>query len=477
MRRILTQNAVIFPSVFTLAALTAQAQVFTVLKSFPSITSLNYTNSDGAEPLAGLVLSGSTLYGTASTGGDGGGIYGSGTVFKINTDGTGFTVLKSFPGAPAGSNHDGTIPQADLLIDGNTIYGSTSNGGSNELGTIFRINADGSDFTVLKQGILNEGAGYFSGLILDSNVLYGVSFSGGIFTNGSVFRISTNGSDYSVIKSFSAAATNESGIFTNAEGINPECTMIFDNGVLYGTTVSGGLGGRGTVFKVNTNGDNYTVLKTFPSLSVAQPRTNSEGASPLAGLVLSGNILYGTTWLGGTSGLGTVFKLNTDGGNFTVLKHFSALDGAGPFAGLVLNGSTLYGTTRSGGSATNGVIFKLHTDGNGYAVIKNFPPSIGSTNADGKNPQAKLVFAGSTLYGTARFGGTSAVGTIFKLDLRSTLDWQTVGSQLVFSWTNTDFSLQSSPNVSGEFSNILGASSPYTNSTTAPHQFFRLNGN
>src|SRR5450432_327911 len=120
MRRTLIKNAVIIASVFTLVAVAAQAQVFTVVKSFSSLTSLNYTNSDGAEPLAGLVLSGSTLYGTASTGGDGGGIYGSGTIFKLNTDGTGYTVLKTFPGAPGGSNQDGTIPQGDLLVDGGT---------------------------------------------------------------------------------------------------------------------------------------------------------------------------------------------------------------------------------------------------------------------------------------------------------------------------------------------------------------------
>ncbi len=464
-------------SVLTLAVVAVQAQVYTALKSFPSLASINYTNIGGAEPMAGLSLYGSTLYGTASTGGDGGGIYGSGTVFKINTDGTGFTVLKSFPGAPGGSNYDGTIPQADLLVDGSTIYGSTSNGGSNQLGTIFRINTDGTAFTVLKQGILNDGAGYFSGLILDGDVLYGVSFSGGNFTNGTVFKMGTNGSDYSIIKSFAATATNESGIFTNSEGINPESKLILDNGVLYGTTVLGGPDGHGTVFRLDTNGDNFAVLKSFSRWASTPPRTNSDGANPLAGLVLSGNVLYGTTQLGGNSAAGTVFNLTTNGSDFAVLKHFSGTDGATPYAGLLLNGNTLYGSTRSGGSATNGVLFKLHTDGSGFVVLKNFTQSAGSTNIDGKNPQAGLVFSAGTLYGTARFGGTSAKGTIFKLDLRSSLDWQTVGNQLVLYWTNADFSLQSALNVSGEFTNVLGAFSPYTNNPTAIRQFFRLNAN
>ena len=83
--------------------------------------------------------------------------------------------------------------------------------------------------------------------------------------------------------------------------------------------------------------------------------TVSDGYFPQAGLTLSGSMLYGTTAGGGSSDAGTVFKLNTNGSGYTVLKYFSyGSGGANPLAGLTLSGSTLYGTTRQGGSSFHG---------------------------------------------------------------------------------------------------------------------------
>ncbi len=90
----------------------AFAQTYTVLKSF--------TGSDGDAPWAGLVLAGSTLYGTTEQGGASDG----GVVFKVNTDGTGYAVLKSFAGS------DGQNPWAGLVLAGSTLYGTTADGGS-----------------------------------------------------------------------------------------------------------------------------------------------------------------------------------------------------------------------------------------------------------------------------------------------------------------------------------------------------------
>src|ERR1043165_6449047 len=81
---------------------------------------------------------------------------------------------------------------------------------------------------------------------------------------------------------------------------------------------------------------------------------NGDGAYPNAGLILSGNTLYGTASRGGSLGSGTVFKVNTDGTRFTSLHSFTATDGADPVAGLILSGGTLYGTTAYGGSSGNG---------------------------------------------------------------------------------------------------------------------------
>jgi uncharacterized repeat protein (TIGR03803 family) len=129
-----------------------------------------------------------------------------------------------------------------------------------------------------------------------------------------------------------------------------------------------------TMLAETANSQRFDVIYSF---------TNSPKAGDAtSGLVLHNNTLYGTTYNGGTSSNGTVFKVNTDGSGYTVLKNFSALssnypytngDGAWPSASLVLSGNTLYGTTQNGGSLGGGAVFKLNTDGNNYINLKNFP--------------------------------------------------------------------------------------------------------
>ena len=116
------------------------------------------------------------------------------------------------------------------------------------------------------------------------------------------------------------------GILTNVTGRNPHSQLVqAPDGTLYGTASEGEGNVYGTVFELQPDGSGFTVLKWF---------TNSaEGANPRAGLTLTGSTLYGTSDAGGNSGSGTVFKLNTDGTGYTVLKHFTGSDGANPYAG------------------------------------------------------------------------------------------------------------------------------------------------
>jgi uncharacterized repeat protein (TIGR03803 family) len=100
-------------------------------------------NSDGVSPYAGLILSSQTLYGTAFEGG----AFGAGTVFQINTDGSGFKALHSF-----GANIDGVLPRAPVVLAGNTLYGTTSSGGSSRDGTIFSISLPGPQLTISPDG-------------------------------------------------------------------------------------------------------------------------------------------------------------------------------------------------------------------------------------------------------------------------------------------------------------------------------------
>jgi uncharacterized repeat protein (TIGR03803 family) len=118
----------------------------------------------------------------------------------------------------------------------------------------------------------------------------------------------------------------------------------------------------GTVFKIGTNGTGFTTLYHFTAPPYGY-YTNSDGAFPEAGLISSGNKLYGTASGGGLNGYGTVFVINTDGTDFQVLYTFNPIttetDAYAPYAELVLSGNALYGTTRGGGSLGYGTVFSL----------------------------------------------------------------------------------------------------------------------
>ena len=138
------------------------------------------------------------------------------------------------------------------------------------------------------------------------------------------------------------------------------------------------------MFAINTDGTGFATLHSFAATSGSAGGygTNSDGAYPCAGLILSGNTLYGTAQYGGSSGWGTVFAVNTDGTGFTNLYNFSATsgpggyginsDGANPVGGLILSGNTLYGTAVCGGSSGCGTVFALNTDGTGFTNLHSF---------------------------------------------------------------------------------------------------------
>jgi uncharacterized repeat protein (TIGR03803 family) len=196
------------------------------------------------------------------------------------------------------------------------------------------------------------------------------------------------------------------------------------------------------------------------------------------GLVVSGDTLYGTAYQGGSAGYGTVFKVNTDGTGFATLHSFTAFsattpqtnsDGALPLAGLILSGRTLYGTASCGGSGGLGTVFKVNTDGTGFATTCTF-----TKRSDGVRSCGSMVLLGNTLFGTAEYGGSAECGTVFALHLSIPLNVQMLANALVLSWNDPTFALQAAPFASGSFTNIPGATSPYTNTTTGPQMFFRL---
>jgi uncharacterized repeat protein (TIGR03803 family) len=155
---------------------------FTNLYDFTALDPIFSTNKDGANPWGGLILSGSILYGTACYGGD----FGYGTIFAINTDGTGFANLYNFC-----DGGDGAFPQDGLILSNYTLYGTTTLGGDNNNGTVFAININGSGFTNLYSfNGESDGSTPNAPLTLWGNTMYGTANEGGNSGNGMVFSIS-----------------------------------------------------------------------------------------------------------------------------------------------------------------------------------------------------------------------------------------------------------------------------------------------
>lgn len=383
-------------ALFLLAVPTAHARRETVLYSFGS------QPGDGGDPnLAGVIMdSQGNLYGTTLYGGlsgcDG---QGCGTVFKV-TPTRQETVLYSF-GSQSG---DGYWPNGGLVMDNQgNLYGTTLQGGDPSCqegcGTVFKVSPSGQE-TVIHTFSSQTGDGYwpFSGLIMDKQGnLYGTTMSGGANGEGTVFKLTPSGTE-AVLYSFGSQYPDGNG---------PRTDLVMDkDGNLYGTNF-GGTNNCGTVFKVTPSGEE-TVLYNFGKAG--------DGCAYEAGLTIDkkGN-LYGTTPDGGEYGVGTVFKV-TPSGEETVIYSFGghAGDGESPSAGLIISDEgNLYGTTESGGwSHYYGTVFEITHAGAGEEnVIYSF---TGGT--DGSQPCAGLIMdARRALYGTTSEGGNNRIGTVFKI--------------------------------------------------------------
>jgi uncharacterized repeat protein (TIGR03803 family) len=474
--------SVLITALGLIAAGRGTAQTFTTLHCFTVLNSA--TNSDGARPTAGLIVSGNTMYGTAVYGG----IWGNGTVFAINTDGSGFTNLHSFTPRTTNSslvftNNDGAYPYGGLVLSGNTLYGTAVYGGTSGHGTAFAFSTDGTSFTNLHNftditahfNTNSEGANPYAGLILSGDTLYGTATNGGSGGVGTVFAVKTNAMGFKNLHNFIPKI--------NSDGAYPNGELILSVNTLYGTTRQGGLSGWGAVFALSTDGTSFTNLHSFTSLN-QNTGTNTDGVLPTAGLILSADTLYGTASGGGSSGKGTVFALKTDGTGFRNLHSFtydSGLgnsDGANPNAGLLLSGGTLYGTAFMGGASDNGTVFAVSTDGTRFTTLYHF-----TGGNDGAAPRAGLVLSGNTLYGTTWGGGSSGNGTVFSIFIQPQLTIIPSGPYVILTWpTNyTAFTLQSTTNLVSLLWNtnypapvVVNGQNTVTNPISGRQKFYRL---
>jgi uncharacterized repeat protein (TIGR03803 family) len=372
----------------------AQAQTETVLYSFTG-------GNDGAGPAAGVISdSAGNLYGTTYLGGTSN----QGTVFKFTKTG-GETVLYSFTGGA-----DGSSPRAGLLRDSaGNLYGTTAYGGNlscqsgKGCGVVFKVTPAGQE-TVLYRFTGTGGDGYTPGgrLITDaSGNLFGTTIYGGSSNFGIVFKLDKSGKE-TILHSF----TN-----TGGDGIHPYSGLVRDSsGNLYGTTISGGSGDTGIVFKLDAGG-NETILYSFG------PVSSGDGATPESDMIRDsqGNF-YGAAGNGGLSsclgGCGVLYKIDSTGHESILYAFTGAGDGYFPESVLVRDGAgNLYGTSTYGGDCfLCGTIFRLSAAGK-ETVLHNF-----AGKPDGGYPDnSGLVPVSGSGYGTTFEGGTFNAGTIYRI--------------------------------------------------------------
>lgn len=378
----------------------AHSQTLTTLHSFGGGT-------DGSNPYPGLIKGSGMFFGTTTFGGNTACPVGCGIVYSMTPAGSEF-VLHSFSGGS-----DGEYPSGSLINAHGGIYGTTASGGDLKCdkgrgcGTVFLVTPGGFSKVVYAFKGNGDGKDPEAGLTRLSGTLYGTTLQGGTYDKGTVFSVTPAGTE-KVIYSFKGGS----------DGAYPEANLIALGDTLFGTTTNGGGGkcphGCGTVFTVTPAGIE-TVLHAF---------TGKDGAYPGVPLIYEGGILYGTTGFGGGGGCasgapasycdGVVFSL-TLAGTESVLHAFAGgADGANPY-GLTFANGTFYGTTSNGGGAGCyqsgcGTVFKVATSGSSaqYSLLYSF---LGGDEA--ANPYG-LVHMGSQLYGTSLYGGTFGGGTVFQ---------------------------------------------------------------
>ena len=468
--------------------------IFRIGTNTPLQTIYTFLGPEGSTPASALLQGADgKLYGTTYTNA----LNGAGGIFSVTTSGD-VTNVYSFAG-----DYDGAQPAGGLTSGGDGyLYGATA-GSLTAAGTIFRMDATGVISSVGLFNLANDSLpGGAPSLGNDGN-FYGV-FTAGF---GGVYRWAKNGSIALVYA------------FSGSDGSAPNGKLLLaSDGWFYGATQTGGASGLGTLFKVDAAGD-FSSLYSF---------SGPDGSTPYGNLIQGRDgVIYGTTLVGGVSSNGTIFSLTTNG-TFKTLYYFTGgADGANIYAGLLqASDGYLYGASSSDTNGGNGGVFRISTKGD-FAVIYTFTNGVdggspqgglmqatdgnlyGTTTlgplgggtiyrittnggfmplaaitggVSGASPAAPLVQLGNYLYGTMPSQGAQMCGTVFAVNLvgppAETLSIERDGGKVVVKWDGpvSAFALQGARTVAGAYTNVSGATSPYTNNAAASNGFFRLIG-
>lgn len=340
-------------------------------------------------------------------------------------------------GAPC---KDGYGPQSALLMDqSGNLYGMLNEGGAFNHGAVYQLspNATGTTwtYTVLHSfcppgsGICVDGAAPFGRLITDkSGNLYGTTSGGGARGGGTVFELSPNATRTVWTLTVLYNLGSQKG-----DGVASRGGLVMDqSGRLYGTAARGGTYSQGAIFELTPPSGTTTAWTEKVIYSFGANGGNKDGTGPYAGLIMDKpGKLYGTTYVGGLNGYGTVFSLTPPSGTqmlwtdailYDFCSQAKCADGIEPTASLIMDtAGNLYGTTYKGGSSltpNDGTVFELTPNAGKTpwkeTVLYNFCSKADCV--DGTGPWADVIIDGvGNLYGTTIDGGAKGEGAIFKL--------------------------------------------------------------
>ncbi len=354
------------------------------------------TGGDGRYPTERVTVSSNgVVFGITPSGGR----FGGGVVFKMERDGAGYAILKNF----GVDLRDSAGPQALFAGSDDALYGVTSGGGSNGVGTVFRLNKDGSGQVILRHFKSVDYDAKYPGNLMEGRdgFLYGVA-SGGSNNVGTVFRIDKTGGRYGILRH----CKNSEG-----EGQEPRELVEGADGVLYGVS-RGGINQAGVVFRLDKDGGGYAVVKQFGEMPW-------DGAIPTSLIDGSDGVLYGTTLIGGSNNAGTIFTVRKDGGNYRVLRHADSSKDAGwPYSVMEGNDGALYGTMGIGPGG--GIVFRVDRAGGDFVPLKRF--------FDDSRPEAQLVQGlDGYFHGVTSSGGRKNLGAVFRMGAPLRVGWRRVG--------------------------------------------------
>ncbi len=335
---------------------------------------------------------------------------------------------------------------SSLTFAQSEFWGVNSSGGANAWGTIYKMDFDGSNYTVMHNFDFTYGGTPMGNLVKASDGnLYGTCFDGGSWASCTIYRIDPT-----------------SGVFTHlwdfdiATGDFPMGGMVDYNNKVYGCSWSGGTGGAGVIYYWDYVLNSYGTVHDF---------NGTDGSSLIGEPLLVGTKLYGTASGGGSFAAGTLFEFDIPTSSFGTLHEFNGTEGSAPEGGLILaDDGKLYGMTKQGGTADDGgVLYSYDPSGSTFEVLYEFDPAAGYgprgkllegsdgllygltasqtasnghlfsfdrstgnitwlhsfSSTDGSTPYGDLAEFGNTLYGVTYAGGATNDGVHFKYDLIS----------------------------------------------------------